>query len=60
MASYGVMCKIEGSVTFHIQADSLEQALELGRWKAQKMCPFVKELDWIDGHLEVDGVHEND
>lgn len=58
---YTIYCKVTGSVSFTVSADSLEEAAAKGREKANKMSPFAKELDWIDGEKPVvEGVYQND
>lgn len=56
---YGVNCRIDGVLGFEVEAESLEEALKLGREKAKKMNPFAKGLEWVDGYPEVDGVYRN-
>lgn len=56
---YTISCKIEGTISFSVSADSLEEAITKGRERAKKMNPWAKGIDWIDGHPEVDGVFEN-
>lgn len=58
MPSYTVQVSItDALVSFTLNAESLEEAVKLGRVRAAKMVLFDKQLEHIDSTIEVTGVY---
>lgn len=54
--SFTVQFKVKAIIELNVVADTLEEALRLGKEKANNMGPFKQGLTYVDGHVEVVGV----
>lgn len=56
--SFCVQVKVDATVSFNVNAESLEDAIAKAREEVKERGVFEKSVQWDDGDIEVMGVFE--